>query len=87
MRRADQEITLTAREYELLLFLLRRPNQVHSRQEILDGVWGEAFVGDARLREGYVRCVRRKLEPEGQPTLLQTVRGVGFMLKPGQPRA
>lgn len=87
VRRADQEITLTAREYELLLFLLRRPNQVHSRQEILDGVWGEAFVGDASLLDVYVRYLRRKLEPEGQPTLLQTVRGVGFMLKPGQPRA
>ena len=65
----------------------RRPNQVHSRQEILDGVWGEAFVGDASLLDVYVRYLRRKLEPEVQPTLLQTVRGVGFMLKPGQPRA
>lgn len=87
VRRGDRDITLTAREFELLLFLLRRPNQVLSRQVILDGVWGEGFVGDASLLDVYVRYLRRKLEQDGQPTLLQTVRGAGFMLKPGPPRA
>ena len=81
--RAGAAITLTAREYELLIFLLRRPNQVHGRQDILDAVWGESFVGDPSLLDVYVRYLRRKLEPVGQPTLIQTVRGVGFMLKEG----
>lgn len=81
--RAGAAISLTAKEYDLLTFLLRRPNQVHSRQDILDGVWGETFVGDPSLLDVYVRYLRRKLEPPGQPSLLQTVRGVGFMLKPG----
>jgi two-component system response regulator MprA len=81
--RGGQIIHLTGREYELLAFLMRQPNQVHTRQEILDGVWGEAFVGDASLLDVYVRYLRRKLEPLGAPSLIQTVRGVGFMLKQG----
>jgi two-component system response regulator MprA len=81
--RAGTAISLTVREYDLLTFLLRRPNQVHSRQDILDAVWGESFVGDPSLLDVYVRYLRRKLEPMGQPSLLQTVRGVGFMLKEG----
>jgi two-component system response regulator MprA len=46
-------------------------------------VWGESFVGDANVLDVYVRYLRRKLEPPGQPTLIQTVRGVGFLLKAG----
>jgi two-component system response regulator MprA len=56
---------------------------VQPRQNLLDQVWGSNFVGDANVLDVYVRYLRRKLEPPGQPTLIQTVRGVGFLLKAG----
>jgi two-component system response regulator MprA len=87
VKRDGHLIALSVREYELLLFLLRQPNQVHSRQQILDGVWGKSFIGDTSLLDVYVSYLRRKLEPAGKPSLIQTVRGVGFMLKPGPPRS
>ena len=46
-------------------------------------MWGDGFVGDANVLDVYVRYLRRKLESPGQPTLIQTVRGVGFLLKAG----
>ena len=79
-------IHLTAKEFDLLMHLLRHPNQVQERRAILDALWGENWLGDDNLLDVYVRYLRRKLEPSGQPTLIQTVRGVGFMLKEGPPR-
>ena len=79
-------IHLTAKEFDLLMHLLRHPNQVQERRAILDALWGENWLGDDNLLDVYVRYLRRKLEPAGQPTLIQTVRGVGFMLKEGSPR-
>ena len=85
--RGAESISLTGREFELLHLLLRQPNQVHSRQEILNAVWGEQWVGDDNVLDVYIRALRRKLEREGRPTLIQTVRGVGFMLKEAPPKA
>ena len=85
--RGGESINLTGREFELLHLLLRQPNQVHSREAILNAVWGEQWVGDDNVLDVYIRALRRKLEREGQPTLIQTVRGVGFMLKEAPPRA
>jgi two-component system response regulator MprA len=84
--RGEQSIHLTAREFDLLLHLMRHPNQVQERRSILDALWGENWVGDDNLLDVYVRYLRKKLEPAGRPTLIQTVRGVGFMLKEGPPR-
>lgn len=81
--RDGQPIQLTVREYDLLLCLLRQPNRVHERNAILKEVWGETFVGDDNLLDVYIRYLRKKVEVPGQPTLIQTVRGVGFMLKEG----
>jgi two-component system response regulator MprA len=81
--RDGQPIQLTVREYDLLLCLLRQPNRVHERNAILREVWGETFVGDDNLLDVYIRYLRKKVEVPGQPTLIQTVRGVGFMLKEG----
>ncbi len=80
-------IRLTVREYDLLLCLLREPNQVHEREAILKTVWGENHFGDDNLLDVYIRYLRRKVEQAGQPTLIQTVRGVGFMLKEGAVRS
>jgi two-component system, OmpR family, response regulator MprA len=78
-------INLTVREYDLLLCLLSEPNRVLKRETILQTVWGDNHFGDDNLLDVYIRYLRRKLEQEGQPTLIQTVRGVGFMLKEGPP--
>ena len=85
--RAGQSIHLTAREFDLLQLLMRRPGQVQQRRAILDALWGEDWSGDDNLLDVYVRYLRRKLEPAGCPSLIQTVRGVGFMLKEGPPRS
>ena len=72
---------------ELLHHLIREPNRVHGREAILTAVWGKQWVGDDNVLDVYIRALRRKLEHKGQPTLIQTVRGVGFMLKEALPRA
>ena len=79
-------VHLTLREYTLLEVLLRDPERVQSRQDLLAAVWGDPFDGDPSLLDAYVRYLRRKLEPAGSPSLIQTVRGVGFMLREGPPR-
>jgi two-component system, OmpR family, response regulator MprA len=82
--RGGEEIQLTVREYGLLLALLREPNRVQEPQTLLHNVWGEHFVGDANLLDVYIRYLRKKIERPGLPTLIQTVRGVGFILKAGE---
>jgi two-component system, OmpR family, response regulator MprA len=86
VRRGDRAISLSAKEYQLLLELLLQANAVVERQALLAAVWGEDFYGDANVLDVYIRYLRQKLESPGQPTLIQTVRGVGYMLKPGAPK-
>lgn len=81
--RGGRPIHLSVREFDLLMCLLRRANTVVPRQEILRETWGETFFGDPNVLDVYIRYLRQKLERADQPTLVQTVRGVGFMLKPG----
>jgi two-component system response regulator MprA len=83
VQRGGAPVHLSVREYDLLLCLLRRANAVVTRQQILDEAWGENFFGDTNVLDVYIRYLRQKLEQPGLPTLVQTVRGVGFMLKPG----
>ena len=85
--RGGAAIHLSLTEFSLLRELMREPGRVQSREQLLHSVWGEGFVGDSNVLDVYVRYLRRKLEPEGRPTLIQTVRGVGFLLKPGAPKA
>jgi two-component system response regulator MprA len=85
--RGGMPIHLSLTEFSLLKELMREPGRVQSREQLLHSVWGENFVGDSNVLDVYVRYLRRKLEPKGQPTLIQTVRGVGFLLKPGSPKA
>jgi two-component system response regulator MprA len=81
--RGGEPVHLSHTEFQLLRCLLAEAGRVQSRQSLLEQVWGENFVGDANVLDVYVRYLRRKLEPPGRPTLIQTVRGVGFLLKPG----
>ena len=79
--RAGRTIQLSNKEYQLLVFLMRSPNKVQSRLEILHGVWGESFYGDDNLLDVYIRYLRQKIETPDQPKLIHTVRGVGFMMR------
>ena len=79
--RAEQPVPLTAREFALLTFLVRRAGRVVSKQQILAGVWDDAFEGDPNVVEVYVARLRRKLDGAGGPRLIETVRGMGYRLE------
>ncbi|WP_311133939.1 response regulator transcription factor [Synechococcus sp. CS-1324] len=81
--RNGTQVHLTVREYDLLRCLLRNPNRVNERESLLKSVWGDNHYGDDNLLDVYIRYLRKKIEWPGLPTLIQTVRGVGFMLKEG----
>jgi DNA-binding response OmpR family regulator len=79
--RAGRAISLTAREFELLEMFLRNQNHVLTRDLILEKVWGYEYKGDTNVVDVYVRYLRQKIDvPFGVP-LIQTVRGVGYMMK------
>lgn len=80
-RRGDRPFDLTAKEYDLLRFFMRHPRQVLSREQILQDVWGYDFGGDDNVLEVYVGYLRKKTEAGGEPRLIQTVRGVGYVLR------
>jgi two-component system response regulator MprA len=80
-RRGERRFELTSKEYDLLLYLARRPRQVLSRDQILQQVWGYDFGGDDNILEVYVGYLRKKTEAGGEPRLIQTVRGVGYVLR------
>jgi two-component system response regulator MprA len=79
--RGNRQISLTAKEYELLELFLRHPKQVLTREVIFDRVWGYDFGGESNVLEVYIRYLRQKLEGEGEPRLIHTVRGVGYVLR------
>ena len=79
--RNDRTISLTAKEYELLELFMRHPRQVLTRDMIFDRVWGYDFGGESNIIEVYIRYLRQKLEGEGEPRLIHTVRGVGYVLR------
>lgn len=74
-----EDITLTAKEFDLLWFLVRHPKQVFSRSQLLDNVWGYEFYGDESTVTVHVRRLREKIEPDpAKPTYIQTVWGIGY---------
>ncbi len=79
--REERLITLTAQEYELLDLFMRHPRQVLTREMIFDRVWGYDFGGQSNVLEVYIRYLRQKLEDGGEVRLIQTVRGVGYVLR------
>lgn len=80
-RRGSRSLSLTPREFELLAFFMRHPRQVLPRQRILEEVWGYDFRGDENVLEVYIGYLRRKTEAEGEPRLIHTVRGIGYVLR------
>ena len=81
VRRGDRQIELTAKEYELLTTFLRQPRQVLSREYLLERVWGFNFEAETHVLEVYVGYLRQKLEAGGEPRLIHTVRGAGYVLR------
>jgi two-component system, OmpR family, response regulator MprA len=80
--RGGEEIELTRREFDLLECLLRHPGQVLTREALLEHVWGYDFLGGSNVVDVYVRYLRQKIERLDRPRLIQTVRGVGYALRP-----
>jgi DNA-binding response OmpR family regulator len=72
---------LTAKEFDLLELFMRHPRQVLTRDIIYERIWGYDFGGSSNIIEVYVRYLRTKLEAQGEPRLLQTIRGVGYALR------
>ena len=79
--RSDMILTLTLTEFNLLHLFLRHPRQVLERAQILTEVWGYDFGGDDNVLEIYIGYLRKKLEADGKSRLIQTVRGVGYVLR------
>ncbi|PZQ89558.1 MAG: DNA-binding response regulator [Leifsonia xyli] len=80
--RGGRPIELTAKEFELLRYLMRNPRRVVSKLQILDRVWSYDFEGRSSIVEIYISYLRKKIEGEGMPPLIHTVRGVGYLIKP-----
>jgi DNA-binding response OmpR family regulator len=76
--RAGRPVSLTTREFDLLMCFLRHPRRVLTREALLQQVWGYDFDGDAKVVDVYVGYLRQKL---GTPRLIQTVRGIGYVLR------
>lgn len=82
--RGQRQLTLTAREYQLLLLLLRHRGSVVSRERILEEIWADQGGGASNVIEVYVRYLRQKLEQDGESRLIHTVRGRGYCLSDGR---
>jgi len=80
-RRGDRLIPLTRTEYSLLELFIANPRKVLPRDVIFDRVWGYDFGPDSNSIDVYVGYLRRKLEQGGEPRVIQTVRGVGYVMK------
>lgn len=79
--RNGQKIELTVKEYELLKYLMLYPGEVLTREQILENVWEDTHGGESNVIEVYIRYLRLKIEQGGDKRLIQTVRGVGYVLR------
>jgi len=81
VKRATRSVSLTAKEFSLLEFLMMYPNKVHTRDEIFNSVWGSDFLGESNLIDVYIRYLRNKVDEGSEEKLIQTIRGVGYALR------
>lgn len=79
--RGERKLKLTKKEYQLLELFLRHPRQVLTRETIFDRIWGYDFGGESNVLEVYIRYLRQKLEEGGEPRLIYTVRGIGYVMR------
>ncbi|BAN03529.1 response regulator transcription factor [Ilumatobacter coccineus] len=80
-RRGERRIELTKTEYELLAMLMAHPGAVLTREVIYDRIWGCDLSATSRSLDVYVSYLRQKTEADGEPRMIQTVRGIGFMIE------
>ena len=80
-RSDDIKVDLPSREFTLLEYLMRHAGQVLSRQQLLDAVWGIDFDTDSNIVDVYVSYLRRKLDRQGEPSVIETVRGAGYRVR------
>nr|WP_281353577.1 winged helix-turn-helix domain-containing protein [Phytoactinopolyspora mesophila] len=80
--RGERQLTLTRTEFGVLELLMRHPGQVLTRAQLYENVWGANLDGSTNSVDVYVGYLRKKLEANGEPRMLHTVRGVGFVLRP-----
>jgi DNA-binding response OmpR family regulator len=81
VHRGQRSIELTAKEFDLLQYLMSHPRQVFTREQILENIWGYDFLGDSNIIEVYVRYLRLKLDRDSEKRLIHTARGVGYSLR------
>ncbi|MEC2110135.1 two-component system response regulator YkoG [Bacillus stercoris] len=81
VRRGDKEVELTPREFDLLVYMLKHPQQVLTREQILSTVWGFDYIGDTNVVDVYIRYIRKKLDYPYEKQLIHTIRGVGYAIK------
>jgi len=79
--RGERKIDLTAKEYAILEYFLRRPNVVVTRTMLGENVWDYEFDGISNIIDVYVRRIRRKIDENGKNSLIQTLRGAGYRLR------
>lgn len=79
--RDGQAITLTPREFDLLVYLMKHKKQVLTRDQLIEEVWGYDYMGDTNVVDVYIRYIRQKLDHGFENHLIHTVRGVGYMMK------
>jgi two-component system response regulator MprA len=79
--RGERRLDLTPREFDLLAYFMRNPNIVLTRDQIMERIWGNNYWGDSNVLEVFVANLRRALEAENEPRIIQTVRGVGYVLR------
>jgi DNA-binding response OmpR family regulator len=79
--RGTQAVTLTPREFAVLEYLLRHPGQALSRTQIAEGVWSWEFHGESNVVDVYIGYLRRKLDEDGVPSIIETLRGYGYRLR------
>jgi DNA-binding response OmpR family regulator len=80
VKRGDRLIELSPREFSLLEYLMRYPNQVLSRTQIAQHVWSFDFYGDFKVIDVYIGYLRRKIDRDAPSSLIQTIRGVGYRI-------
>jgi DNA-binding response OmpR family regulator len=74
-------VELTAREFDLLAFLMHAPGRVFTREQIYEGVWGFSYLGESKVIDFFVSALRRKLDTDPESSTIRTVRGVGYTIR------
>jgi len=74
-------VELTAREFDLLAFLMHAPGRVFTREQIYEGVWGSSYLGESKVIDFFVSALRRKLDTDPESSTIRTVRGVGYTIR------